>query len=357
MHYCPTVRATGAFPTDSWGNHFCMKFHSPRPSYVPWVYATHARMAEACNQGSPWDVVIPKALASMFLLVLIGLVSNDDAIAQKLTSSNCGGTISDAKGRPLAGVDVVARDGDGRVVAQTTTNARGRYCLTDLLPGGYSFLEIPGNNLRSEIIDRVLPDEGLRLNWTVYADSARATVASPPITSCCKQFLDGLDVVTANISGNMMDRNGTPLVGVEIIAKDPKGTIVGRTVTNTAGRYCLTDLLPGLYTLTESPGKAPIEGETVVANLPAGGLVVDWTVAANNAIAVAISPGVASCCQLFLAGVIPSPTAVAGGGIPPGGATIPATAIAIGAVGLGAGPAILSATKSASPNTVVSPSQ
>jgi len=108
---------------------------------------------------------------------------------------------------------------------------------------------------------------------------------------------------TANILGTMADRAGKPVTSVEIVIKDSTDKIVGRALTNQLGRYCITDLRPGRYTLTRNAGNAAVPGDAVVADLPPDGLTINWRVAADSTLVTAVGPGAAANnCAQFLAG-------------------------------------------------------
>lgn len=108
---------------------------------------------------------------------------------------------------------------------------------------------------------------------------------------------------TARILGAMVDPAGKPIARVEIVIKDSTERIVSRALTNEFGRYCLSDLRPGRYTITRNAGKAAVPGDTVVADLPTDGLKIDWRVAADSTLATAVGLGsAASHCPEFLAG-------------------------------------------------------
>ncbi len=107
---------------------------------------------------------------------------------------------------------------------------------------------------------------------------------------------------TTNIAGVVVDQNGNPVSRVQIFAKDAAGKILAQGITDDAGRYCLTGLPTGQYTLVdEPPPNVVLKSEPVVTNLPVEGLKVDWNLSAASALANAASPGVESC-KLFLAG-------------------------------------------------------
>jgi len=210
--------------------------------------------------------------------------------------------------------------------------------------GEYSIVENPGKTLlRSETVTTNIPAGGLKLDWRVGSKSALGNISSPGATSCCKNFLDGDDSPTTNISGTMLDLAGKPIVGTEIVARDTTDKIVGRATTNELGRYCITDLRPGRYTISKSSGAAPAPGETFVAEIPLDGLTVDWRLAPNNnVLAIASGPAMPSCCAQFLAGLYPPPSQIIGNlsaiGAAGLGAAAPAVGISIGGKGKVASP-------------------
>jgi hypothetical protein len=112
-----------------------------------------------------------------------------------------------------------------------------------------------------------------------------------------------------SIVGTVLNSQGNPVQGVQIVVKDAQGNVVGQATTNAQGQYTIANLPPGEYTLTLDPLKTGYQGNTVVASLPAQGLTADWLVAADKpAIAAAkagIDPG-----GLF--GLGPTGTAILG---------------------------------------------
>ena len=105
-----------------------------------------------------------------------------------------------------------------------------------------------------------------------------------------------------NLLGRMADQSGKPMPHVEIIVRDPSGKIIIRLRTNEIGRYCVSELAPGQYTLTHNPDRPAFMGQTVVANLPREGLYVDWLVSTNSAVAIATTLREFPGCSDYLAG-------------------------------------------------------
>src|SRR5580704_5014214 len=52
------------------------------------------------------------------------------------------GTVTDALGRPLAQVEIELRDEQGRLIAHTTTDEKGRFGIAPPKPGAYSLLAV-----------------------------------------------------------------------------------------------------------------------------------------------------------------------------------------------------------------------
>ena len=114
--------------------------------------------------------------------------------------------------------------------------------------------------------------------------------------------LPGATVAPTHLAGRVVDQAGRPRINVEIQVKDPNGNLVRTSRTNELGRYCIADMTPGQYSLTNEPARPAYDGQTVVAFIPLEGLYVDWRVAADSAIAIATPLGETVDCEKFLAG-------------------------------------------------------
>jgi hypothetical protein len=95
----------------------------------------------------------------------------------------------------------------------------------------------------------------------------------------------------ADITGRVLDSQGNPVSGVEILAADANGQTHNRSLTNEQGEYAVTGLEKGQYRLTLNPRASGLKGQTVMAALDQRGLVVAWTASATApAIATASTP-------------------------------------------------------------------
>jgi len=108
---------------------------------------------------------------------------------------------------------------------------------------------------------------------------------------------------TAIFVGTMADRAGKPVTSVEIVIKDSTDKIVSGALSNEIGRYCISDLPPGRYTITRTAGNSAVPGGTVVVDLPPDGLTINWRVARDSSLVTAVDPGAAANnCAQYLAG-------------------------------------------------------
>ena len=95
----------------------------------------------------------------------------------------------------------------------------------------------------------------------------------------------------AHIVGTMLDVQGNPVVGAEIVAHDSTGKVIARTITTNRGEYSLQGLTQGQYSLTANPLTTSFKRQTVVAPLGAEGLTVNWAVSTAAPAVAAATPG------------------------------------------------------------------
>lgn len=110
-------------------------------------------------------------------------------------------------------------------------------------------------------------------------------------------------VFAATISGFVTTEGGKPVSGVELSARTPKGDVVCATLSDTKGGYTLSGLLAGTYYVDLKPITSGYQGQSVVANLPASGLCLDWTVSKTKPARAFASPAAGKVCKV--AGVYP----------------------------------------------------
>lgn len=136
-----------------------------------------------------------------------------------------------AAGEPLAGASVGLRRLDGEHVTDATTEADGTFRVQGLAPGAYSLT--------------VTEPGGVRL------DRRRVELSSD-------RNLD-LDLVTASLTGRLLDPAGSPVGGDGAVSLYRTGTepdrFAGSAPIDSAGRFSLPLVAPGTYEVRASVGQ------------------------------------------------------------------------------------------------------
>lgn len=94
---------------------------------------------------------------------------------------------------------------------------------------------------------------------------------------------------SVSLIGMVLDTSGNPVTSAKVIVKTVSGNPVGEASVNPQGRYRVSEIAPGRYHLTLASQRAAFPEETVVANVSADGLTVNWMVSAAAAVAMAQS--------------------------------------------------------------------
>lgn len=91
------------------------------------------------------------------------------------------GVVTDATGKPVQGIKVIAQTQKLQPVQTALTGAKGEYAITDLASGQYLFALEPGNGgfKKGEPAAAFVPQEGLILDWTVSASADPIALARP----------------------------------------------------------------------------------------------------------------------------------------------------------------------------------
>src|SRR5690349_13828028 len=131
----------------------------------------------------------------------------------------------------------------------------------------------------------------------------------------------------ASVGGAVANSQGQSVSGVQIIAKDAQGHVVGQGATGNSGIYDIKGLQPGNYNFTLDPGSSGFQGQTVASYVGPDGICLNWGVSTTSPAVATAQPG--ATCQLA-AGFDTAEIVGAGAGV------LGAAGIGLG-IGLGSG--------------------
>ncbi|MCL4858391.1 MAG: MSCRAMM family adhesin SdrC [Caldilineaceae bacterium] len=167
------------------------------------------------------------------------------------------------EGEPgVAGIGVTLLDGNGAVVAVTTTDEDGLYGFEGLTPGDYAVQFMPpagyrfsprnqgGDSAGDSDAD---PQTGATVVTTLYAGEIDLTWDAGIYQPAAIGDLVWED---ANANGTQ-DAGEAPVAGVMVQLYATNHALVGELETNQEGRYGFTELTPGSYYLVFAPSSLP----------------------------------------------------------------------------------------------------
>jgi Carboxypeptidase regulatory-like domain len=112
------------------------------------------------------------------------------------------------------------------------------------------------------------------------------------IGGCTLAMSFSLPAYCGDIVGTVVDSNGNPLQGLQVIVKAQNSQMTGAAITNQTGQYQIEGLNSGLYYITLDPKGTSLAGQTVVTNLNDNGLTVNWATAPGRPAIASAQPGV-----------------------------------------------------------------
>jgi len=224
---------------------------------------------------------------------------------------------------PVPGVTVQVLDAEGNVVGTATTDANGRWAVTDLPPGTYHALIPPSEFAAGGPLAGAVPvaagtepdgsgglNEGAGNNNAPSGDVTLVGLASQPVTFSYVTDANGVitggngplsddvggllpdepdsmtnltvdlalraaptfslgDIVWLDADGDGKYTAGvdTPVSGVPVQILDAEGNVAGTATTDASGRWAVTDLPPGTYHAF-IPASAFAAGGSLAGTLP-----------------------------------------------------------------------------------------
>ena len=135
----------------------------------------------------------------------------------------------DTDGNPVAGVTFRIEKPDGQFVAEGTTDASGRFILTDLEPGSYLVRE-------TRVPDGMILDPNAK---TVTIQEGK-----PASVTFVNEYQGDLVIIK-------QDTDGNPVADVTFRIEKPNGEFVKEVTTDGTGKAVISDLDSGDYVVTE----------------------------------------------------------------------------------------------------------
>jgi hypothetical protein len=95
------------------------------------------------------------------------------------------GTVLDANGRAVAGVNVSTSTQDGQGIGSAVTDGQGDYTINDVSSGLYYITLAPpaGSDLRGQSVASYVGGNGLTVNWGVAPGRAPVATAMPGVSN------------------------------------------------------------------------------------------------------------------------------------------------------------------------------
>ena len=157
---------------------------------------------------------------------------------------------------PIPGVEIQLLDENGDLVATTFTDANGDYEFVGLEPGNYSIVEVQpdgfldaGDHL-GDVNGETRGDASQNDRFTNINLGSGDVGTNFDFCEHEPASLHGTVFHDRNNNG-VQDAGEEGIEGVRIMLTDADGNVVGDVVTDAAGDYWFTDLIPGEYTVME----------------------------------------------------------------------------------------------------------
>lgn len=178
--------------------------------------------------------------------IAVNVAVADRAVRTDLTLTGLGelsGTVRRTPtGEPLAAATVTVTDQRGEVVASATSDGNGSYLCHGVVPGTYTLVAV-ADHMRPSATALTVPDSGL----------LRHDIELSPM---------------AVLTGSARSENGRSLEDIQITVLDAAGEVNATVRTDENGRYVVTDLPEGQYTVV-ARGYPPITGQVSVTGTQA----------------------------------------------------------------------------------------
>src|SRR5438445_12401729 len=122
----------------------------------------------------------PRALARTFVVIVVFILLAASSSVAQITAAIISGTIKDATGGVLPGVDIVVKSLDTGLTRSAVTDAGGSFTIPGLPPGRYEArATLPGFKVAAKTFDLAVAQEAaLNMTLEVGATEESVTVAA-----------------------------------------------------------------------------------------------------------------------------------------------------------------------------------
>ena len=132
--------------------------------------------------------MLMKKLAYLSLVVILCIFGAPSQSRSETSSANLVGTVLDAAGNPVQGIEITAKDPTGKIIGQSVTDAKGQYILKKLPVGEYDLTLDPKNTgYQGATVVTSMVKEGLTVNWTVSNTAPAVAIAAATPDAAAKQ--------------------------------------------------------------------------------------------------------------------------------------------------------------------------
>ncbi|MEU2034102.1 MFS transporter [Nocardia amamiensis] len=222
----------------------------PVPSAALTLIDQRGRQAGRATGGSDGGYVVGAAVAGDYVLIASAAGHQPAAVnvtvgdrphqvdITLLGSGEVSGVVrSRTRGEPLPGATVTLTDPDGEVVASATTASDGAYLCHGVVPGTYTLVAI-AEHMRPSATTLTVPD-----SRHLHHDIDLAPMAV--------------------LAGTAWSDGGRAVSDVQISVLDAAGVLIATTHTDETGRYLVSDLPEGDYTIV-ARGYPPVTSRVTV---------------------------------------------------------------------------------------------
>jgi len=126
--------------------------------------------------------------------------------------------------------------------------------------------------------------------------------------------------IAADVRGVVSNPQGHSVAGLQVVAKNASGQMVGQATTSTDGSYNISGLSSGNYDFTLEPGSSGLQGQTVASHVGQDGLCLNWGTSTTAPAVATAQPG--STCQPIAAAGWDTADTVGAGAVLVGGGAI-----------------------------------